>query len=63
MRKAKEYLQTLEMEEEEKNKISAKIQKIIDATENSKKSLKWKMRARIGEAVPWYKLPEEKKRQ
>jgi len=63
MRKAKEYLQTLEMEEEEKNKISAKIQKIIDATENSKKSLKWKMRARIGDSVPWYKLPEEKKRQ
>lgn len=29
------------------------------AMERSPKSMKWKMRARVGERVPWYELPEE----
>jgi hypothetical protein len=62
MRKAMDYLHTLEMDPDVKKEIEDKIKKILDATENSKKSIKWKMRAKIGDSMPWYKLPEEKKR-
>jgi len=62
MKKALDYLHHLEINPEVKREIEEKIKKIINVTENSKKSLKWKMRAKIGDSMPWYKLPEEKKR-
>ena len=44
-----------------KNQIMNKIQTIVEKVENSKKSVKWVMRSKIGERVRWYTLPEEKK--
>lgn len=34
-------------------------QELEEAIETAPKSLKWKMRARVGERVRWYELPEE----
>lgn len=32
---------------------------LMEAMEAAPKSMKWRMRARVGERVPWYELPEE----
>lgn len=39
--------------------VEEAITKLKGAMEDASKSMKWKMRARIGEKVPWYELPEE----
>lgn len=42
--------------------LLTKIDAIAKAAEAHPKSLKWKMRARVGRRVPWYQMPEEKAR-
>ena len=42
--------------------LLTKISQILERAEREPKSLKWKMRARVGRRVPWYQLPEEKAR-
>jgi hypothetical protein len=39
--------------------ILPKMQKIRDAVDNAPKSMKWKMRAKIGDKVKWYEEPED----
>lgn len=39
-----------------------KIRTILDDAEKHPKSLKWKMRAKVGRRIPWYQMPEEKAR-
>lgn len=41
------------------SQILPKLNKIREIIENHPKSLKWKMRARVGEKVKWYEEPEE----
>ncbi|MGC9122440.1 MAG: hypothetical protein ACP5HP_05815, partial [Thermogladius sp.] len=36
-----------------------KAEKLLNDLEQSPKSLKWKMRAKVGRKVKWYKEPEE----
>lgn len=38
-----------------------RIRKLVYMIEGAPKSLGWKMRARVGEKVPWYELPEPDK--
>ena len=38
---------------------STRAQRLVQALENAPKSAGWRMRARVGERVRWYKLPEE----
>jgi len=45
--------------EEYKNTIITRISQIKSSIDTEPKSLKWKMRAKIGEKVRWYELPEE----
>lgn len=41
------------------NIILPKLQKIRETIEQFPKSMKWKMRAKIGDKVKWYEEPEE----
>lgn len=60
--KVQEYASTLPFQEEDLKDIIRKIQDLKNSIESAPKSIKWKMRAKIGESVKWYDLPEEKKR-
>ena len=62
MPKILQYLQNLEGDVSSKEQIKNKINIIMDAIEKRPKSLKWKLRAKMGDRIPWYRLPEEKKR-
>jgi hypothetical protein len=44
---------------EQAQTVAASAGLLQQAMEAAPKSLKWKMRARVGEKVPWYELPEE----
>lgn len=61
--KVQTFVKGLDLEESEKTQILDKMQKLIEKIEDSKKSVKWVMRSKVGERVRWYNLPEEKKRE
>ncbi|NIM92424.1 MAG: hypothetical protein GTO18_01750 [Anaerolineales bacterium] len=50
-----EYLETDEMKEITKKRLH----QMLDAIEATPKSTKWKLRAKVGERVRWYELPED----
>jgi hypothetical protein len=54
-------METFALEEAQKEKIVARMGQLKKAIENAPKSLRWKMRARVGERVRWYELPEADK--
>ena len=39
--------------------VGTRLDTLVDAMRDADKSLKWKMRAKVGERVQWYDLPEE----
>ncbi len=39
--------------------VTARATQLVDDLEQSPKSTKWKIRARVGERLPWYVLPDE----
>ena len=41
--------------------VETRIKALLKMIEDEPKSLKWKMRAKIGERTPWYRLPEADK--
>jgi ubiquinone biosynthesis protein UbiJ len=41
------------------SKVAANLRTILTQLEQSPKSRKWRLRARVGERVRWYELPEE----
>ena len=41
------------------SKLGERVSMLRDAMENTPKSLKWKMRARVGERLSWYEIPDE----
>lgn len=44
--------------EENRRLLRSRIERILDNIEGEPKSMRWKMRAAIGDKVPWYELPE-----
>ncbi len=60
--KAQKFFESSELEREARTNISEKLQRLRRALETVPKPLKWKLRAKIGERVNWYELPEEVKR-
>jgi hypothetical protein len=42
--------------------IERQVHALRDMIESEPKSVKWKVRARLGDRVPWYELPEEVRR-
>ncbi|MFQ6088921.1 MAG: hypothetical protein ACE5K0_08485 [Candidatus Methanofastidiosia archaeon] len=60
--KIADFLSDYQLKEEEKELISNRLNRISKRLEDEPKSLKWKMRDRIGERQRWYELPEEVQR-
>jgi hypothetical protein len=48
------------LSEEERARVYARIASIQEAVEDEKKSVRWRMRARVGERVPWRREVEER---
>jgi len=49
------------LEDGEKRLVSDRVTKLKKMIEDAPKSFRWKMRARVGEKVQWYELPEADK--
>jgi hypothetical protein len=54
-------LNDFELEEGEKKTVGERAARLRKMIEDAPKSFKWKMRARVGEKVQWYELPEADK--
>jgi hypothetical protein len=52
-------LEQLELTPDERKLVRDRIERISKMIEDEPKSLKWKMRARVGEKTVWYKMPED----
>src|ERR1700674_5352687 len=50
-----------ELEDSEKKLVSDRVTSLKKMIEDAPKSFRWKMRARVGEKVQWYELPEADK--
>jgi hypothetical protein len=60
--KVREYVRAAELDAASKSTIVERLGALTGALHASPKTLKWKMRAAIGEKVQWYELPEEVRR-
>ena len=52
------FIAGLGLTTQEKDAATARIGKLANMIEREPKSLAWRMRARVGEKLPWYELPE-----
>jgi hypothetical protein len=52
-------LEQLELTPDERKLVRERIEQISKMIEDEPKSIKWKMRARVGEKSVWYKLPDD----
>ena len=48
--------------EEQRSLVTSRIDRLLQAIENSSKSFRWKMRARVGTSKKWYNDVEEVER-
>ena len=62
LRKVQDFCDPYDLEAAAKLTIIERLNELRTALEHAPKSLKWKMRAAIGERVQWYDLPEEVQR-
>lgn len=60
--KVRDFADAYALEEKQKASIHARMDRLRQALDTEPKSFKWKARARIGERVQWYDLPEEVQR-
>jgi hypothetical protein len=51
----------MELEDGQKSILRDRTAKLRKMIEDAPKSFRWKMRARVGEKVQWYELPEADK--
>ena len=49
------------LDEEQKKRLVERASKLKKVIEDSPKSMKWRIRARVGERMQWYELPEADK--
>lgn len=45
----------------EADTVKARVNRLMELVEKEPKTLAWKLRARVGERMPWYELPEADK--
>ncbi len=57
--KLKSYAASLKLDAATARKVSSELDYLASAIELKPKTVRWKLRARIGEKVRWYELPEE----
>ena len=53
------YAATYDLSEEERGRIEARLDALLDRIEAEPKSRGWRLRAKVGERKRWYELPEE----
>ena len=53
------YLNTIDLPGKVKDRVTNNLNRMREAMDKAPKSMKWKMRAAIGEKVKWYETPEE----
>ena len=58
LKKLLTFLPKYELEPEAKQILEARISKLLNAIDTVPKSLKWKLRDKVGERKRWYDLPE-----
>ena len=51
-------LDSYPLEKADRDAAEARAQKLLEAIEGAPKTLKWKLRARVGERMAWYENPE-----
>ncbi len=59
LEKVNGYLESTGLEPKKKHRVSEEIEYLRNAIELRPKSISWKMRAKVGDKVRWYELPEE----
>lgn len=52
-------LEKFDLTPEDREVVKGRMKQISDMIEQEPKSMGWKARARVGENVPWYKLPDD----
>jgi hypothetical protein len=62
LQKVQDFSDAYELSAAEKLTIVERVSILRQALEAAPKSLKWKLRAKLGERVQWYELPEEVQR-
>lgn len=62
LQKAKTFLETYQLSPEKKATIEERISRILQAIEAEPKTLRWKLRARVGTKQKWYEEVEEVER-
>jgi hypothetical protein len=55
----REYVDRYELSDDEKDRLRAGIDHVLERIEREPKSRAWKLRAKIGERKRWYDVPEE----
>jgi len=60
--KVRDYATGRDLEPGQRDTLAARLEALERALDDAPKSLRWRMRARVGERVKWYELPEEVKR-
>ena len=59
LEKASSMLERFDLTPKDKELVKERMKRITDMIEQEPKSMGWKARARVGEKVPWYKLPDD----
>jgi len=60
--RAEQHVRSFPLEPQASATIRERMQELRRALDEAPKSLRWKLRARVGERVLWYELPEEVRR-
>jgi hypothetical protein len=60
--KVRDFSDAYGLQDGERRTIDERLGRLREALDQVPKSLKWKVRAAIGERVQWYELPEEVRR-
>jgi hypothetical protein len=53
------HVDDYELPEEERERVAARLDELLERIEVEPKSRRWKLRAKVGERKRWYDLPEE----
>ncbi len=60
--KVQDYCDAHDLDAPSKQTIAERLKALNQALDEAPKALRWKVRASVGERLPWYDLPEEVKR-
>ena len=59
LERCRAHVDDYELPEEERERVAARLDELLERIEVEPKSRRWKLRAKVGERKRWYDLPEE----